>query len=142
MQCSILIVEDDAICSLYAATLLEHLGHAVTEKATGRDALEELKRMRYEVVVLDYQLPGMNGLELARRIRAVTDTRAAIIMASAARLAADTLADAGVDGFLPKPFTPAQLASALDACAKRPARYGASASPSGSVVCDPGPAIC
>jgi PAS domain S-box-containing protein len=76
----VLAVDDDAIVLLNTVTMLEDMGHVVTERHSGPSALEALADSTFDVLLSDYAMPGMNGGELIRQARAVQpDIRAAIV---------------------------------------------------------------
>ncbi|BAV99259.1 hybrid sensor histidine kinase/response regulator [Lysobacter enzymogenes] len=112
---AILLVEDDATVAEVIAGLLRAQGHRVTHVGHGLAALAETATARYDIALLDLDLPGINGLDLARQLRA--QDFAQPLVAVTARADADAepqAAAAGFDRFLRKPVTGAMLAEALD----------------------------
>lgn len=112
----LLLVEDDAIVAEAVAGLLQAQGHAVARAAHGLGALTEAALQPFDAALLDLDLPGMDGLALARALRA--QGFAAPLLAVTARSDADAERQAraaGFDGFLRKPVTGEWLAQALDA---------------------------
>ena len=97
--------------------MLEQLGHSVRLVDDGLQAVDAVVREDFDVVLMDLQMPGMDGLEATRRIRALPLARRVPIVALTAHgMATDreqTVA-AGMDGYLTKPVTPAALAAALE----------------------------
>ena len=96
--------------------LLQAQGHAVTHVGHGLAALTEVATRRFDAALLDLDLPGMDGLALARMLRAQGHTLP--LMAVTARSDGEAEAqarEAGFDGFLRKPVTGAMLAEAIDA---------------------------
>jgi len=71
---SILVVDDDPTVSDVVRRYLERAGYAVTLSADGRDALAAYERIRPDLVVLDLMLPGLDGLEVCRRLRSSAPT--------------------------------------------------------------------
>lgn len=65
----VLIVDDQSDMRLIVRTLLEAPGWSFTEAASGEEALERCAERAFDVVVLDYMMPGLDGLEVARRLR-------------------------------------------------------------------------
>ena len=117
---SLLMVEDDATIAEVLRGLLEAQGHAVTHAAHGLAALSELENACFDAALLDLDLPGVNGLDLARLIRARNNKIP--LLAVTARADADAESDvlaAGMNGFLRKPVTGEMLAEALDASQKQ-----------------------
>src|SRR5690606_35026204 len=112
----LLLVEDDATVAEVVAGLLRALGHEVVHVPHGLAALGELAGATYDLAVLDLDLPGITGLELARQLRAGGFRAPLLAVTARADAEAEPLArEAGFDGFLRKPVTGAMLAAALDA---------------------------
>ena len=113
----ILLVEDNAINQKVALLLLERMGYLADVAGSGREALEALERQRYDLVLMDIQMPEMDGLEATRRIRAEhpPERQPHIIALTANVLGAQREAclAAGMDDFLAKPITLADLQTAL-----------------------------
>jgi signal transduction histidine kinase/CheY-like chemotaxis protein len=115
----VLLVEDDAIVAAVIRGLLERQGHVATHAANGLEALAELAQARCDLVLLDLDLPGLDGFQVARLMRQHEPPgRHLPIIAITARTGGDDEVRsraAGMDGFLRKPLTGAQLAAVLDA---------------------------
>lgn len=113
----VLLVEDDRIVAAVIEGLLECQGHRVHCAGHGLHALAELEQRAYDVVLLDLDLPGLDGFEVATLIRQhERPERRVRIIAITARTGGDEEARsraAGMDGFLRKPLTGTQLAAAL-----------------------------
>ncbi|ABU58567.1 MULTISPECIES: response regulator transcription factor [Roseiflexus] len=101
---AILIVEDEAEIAGYLRRGLTFEGYNVEIAADGRQALEIARERPPDLVVLDLMLPGIDGLEVARRLRAASDVP--IIMLTARDAVPDRVAglEAGADDYLIKPF--------------------------------------
>ncbi len=113
---SLLLVDDDPIVAAVLEGLLRLHGHAVVRAAHGLAALTEMEHARFDAALLDLDLPGVNGLDLARLIRARGMTLP--LLAITARADAGAEADAraaGMDGFLRKPVSGEMLAAAIAA---------------------------
>ena len=113
---SVLVVDDEETCRELLAGLLEPLGFKVTKAADAADGLVQLARQRPDLLLLDWRMPGMDGIEVMRHIR--RDTALAqprIVMLTASSLADDRRAalEAGADDFLRKPIEPATLVEVL-----------------------------
>ena len=110
---SVLIVDDDPfIRKLIVTTLEDVAGFELVEAADGREAVEAAARERPELVFLDIEMPGLDGLEACRRLRADPHTARATIVILTAAAAGDAERDAetaGADLFLTKPFSPLEL---------------------------------
>lgn len=115
---SILVVEDDSVNADLAATLLGRMGYTVTVARNGRDALERLVAGGVDLVLVDLRMPGMDGVEFTRRVRALErDGTRLPIVALSANAAVEVRArglEAGMDGFLTKPLDPVALGSLID----------------------------
>jgi len=113
----LLLVEDDAIVAAVIRGLLEHDGHVVVHVANGLAAMAELAQADFDAVLLDLDLPGVDGFQIARLIRQREPAcRRVPIVAVTARSGSDDEArarEAGMDGFLRKPLTGEQLAGML-----------------------------
>ena len=110
---SVLIVDDDPfIRKLIATTLEDVAGFELAEAANGLEALHVGSRESPQLVFLDIDMPGMDGLEACRRLRSDPATAGATIVmltAAAGELAELEAEDAGADLFLTKPFSPLEL---------------------------------
>jgi two-component system OmpR family response regulator len=116
----VLVVEDEVkMASLLRRGLLEE-GHAVDVAQTGDDALWMAQAVEYDAVVLDVMLPGLDGLEVCRRLR-TSGVWSPVLMLTARDAVEDRVAglDAGADDYLPKPFSFAELLARLRALVRR-----------------------
>ena len=112
----LLLVEDDAVVAEVVAALLQQQGHRVRHAPHGLAALAELATARYDLAVLDLDLPGIDGLQLARLLRARGETLPLLALTARADPQAEPEARAaGMDGFLRKPVTGELLATAIAA---------------------------
>ena len=103
----ILVADDDRTARFLLRSTLIELGHSVTEVTNGCEAWEAWKRERHQLVISDWMMPGVAGLELCRRIRAEEEPGFAYIILITARAGKANYLDAmdsGVDDFLGKPF--------------------------------------
>jgi CheY-like chemotaxis protein len=110
----VLLVEDNPVGALLASTLLKREGCAVETAASGDEALEAMKRARYDLVFMDMRMPGMDGPTAARALRARGD-RTPIVALTANAFAEDRKAclEAGMDDHLVKPLELESLRSSL-----------------------------
>jgi DNA-binding response OmpR family regulator len=117
----IMIVEDDETVSEVVARYLERDGFRVDIVADGHDALERAARSPPDLMVLDIMLPGMDGLEVCRRMRANTDTP--IIMLTALGEENDRVLglEIGADDYMTKPFSPRELSARVRSVLRRAA---------------------
>ncbi len=113
----LLLVEDNPINRLVAQGLLERAGHVVTAAASGEEALALVEAGGFDVVLMDLQMPGLDGFETARRIRALPGPTGAvpIVALSANVLETDVsrALEAGMNGHVAKPIDPARLEAVL-----------------------------
>jgi signal transduction histidine kinase/ligand-binding sensor domain-containing protein/CheY-like chemotaxis protein len=118
-QFRLLLVEDDPIVGAVIVGLLQRQGHVVCHVKHGLAAMAELVRERYDAVLLDLDLPEVDGLQIARMIRGreAPDEHLPIIAVTARATAEDEQQAilAGMDGFLRKPLTGKELGEALAA---------------------------
>jgi CheY-like chemotaxis protein len=102
----ILVVEDDPTIADVVTGLLESLGHEAVHAAQGLAALTELSRSRFDLAFLDLDLPGLDGLELARIIRSQGHALALVALTARSDAGAESLSlAAGMHGFQRKPVT-------------------------------------
>jgi len=118
---TVLVVEDELNIANVVRIALERDGHRVVVVRTGEEALAELTRHPIALIVLDLGLPGMDGLEICRRVRAGSSLP--IIMLTARDEEADRVAglELGADDYVPKPFSPRELAARVKAVLRRSA---------------------
>lgn len=116
----ILVVEDDATIGRFVELELAHAGFDVRKVADGAAALEAVGEYDPDLIVLDLMLPGMDGLEVARTLRAQGRTEP-ILMLTARSETQDVVTgfDAGADDYLRKPFEIPELLSRIGALLKR-----------------------
>ena len=115
----ILVVDDDPPSVKMIGFLLREEGYTVLTTNSGPEALRMLNEEMPDLVILDVMMPGMDGLEVCRRIRRITDLP--IIFLSAKGEMADRVVglDVGGDDYLPKPFEPAELLARVRAVMRR-----------------------
>jgi signal transduction histidine kinase/CheY-like chemotaxis protein/HPt (histidine-containing phosphotransfer) domain-containing protein len=117
---NVLLAEDHAVNRMLAVRLLEREGHRVTVVNNGREALAAWEGGRFDVVLMDVQMPEVDGFEATAAIRARerdTGGRQPIIALTAHALKGDRdrCLEAGMDGYVPKPIRPEELFAALAA---------------------------
>jgi DNA-binding response OmpR family regulator len=115
----VLLVEDEHSIGRLVRTYLERDGHRVVWVQSGEEALAELNRREIRVVVLDIGLPGMDGFDVCRMIRARSTVP--IVMLTARDEEPDRVAglELGADDYVPKPFSPRELAARIKAVLRR-----------------------
>ena len=113
----IMIVDDVASIRQIVTKVFQDVGYQVTEAARGDEALDLAKLKRVHLVITDVEMPGMNGLELIKKLRELKsyNTTPILILARDASdvniKKAETL---GASGFIEKPFTPERLISVVN----------------------------
>jgi signal transduction histidine kinase/ActR/RegA family two-component response regulator len=120
----VLVVDDNRINRIVAVKSLEALGAEAEAVDSGQAAIDAVGQSAFDLVLMDVNMPEMDGLEATRRIRALPYAAVAAIPIVA--LTADVMShqhkaymQAGMDGVVPKPFSPSQLISAIAALADR-----------------------
>jgi signal transduction histidine kinase len=117
----VMVVEDNLDSAEAMMLMLRAMGHQVTLANDGREALDMARREVPDVILLDIGLPGLDGYQLARRLRGMPETRAARLIAVSGYgqdSDRERSAAAGFDLHLVKPVDPAALADAIDADAR------------------------
>src|SRR5512135_394847 len=116
----VLVVEDEEPLARVVRGYLEREGFGVDVRANGIDAVEAARAEAPDVVVLDLMLPGIDGIEVCRRLRGFSD--AYVIMVTARAEEVDKLVglSVGADDYLTKPFSPRELVARVHAMLRRP----------------------
>jgi two-component system sensor histidine kinase/response regulator len=115
----ILLAEDNPVNRTVAVRLLEKLGHRVTEACTGRQALNAIEAEPFDVVLMDVQMPEMDGFEAAGIIRQRERTRGGhlpliALTAHAMKGDEERCLAAGMDAYISKPIDAARLVGAIE----------------------------
>jgi two-component system KDP operon response regulator KdpE len=116
---SILVVDDEPQIRRVLRSTLSSNGYLIHEAKTGEEALDMLRKMRPDLVLLDVNMPGMDGIATAREIRSVSDMP--IIMLTVQNAEKDKVAalDAGADDYVVKPFGIEELLARIRAALRR-----------------------
>lgn len=127
MTARILVVDDMPIVSQGTALLLESMGYEVDQAASGAAALELFAAVSYVAIIMDYNMPKMNGLECAREIRKLEiqkGSRIPIICMSTANEQdmEERCLEAGLDSFLDKDCNANRLQDCLSALIHKPSK--------------------
>jgi two-component system OmpR family response regulator len=118
----ILVVDDEPSIVDAVATALRYEGYEVAEAATGREALDRAVEQEPDLVVLDWMLPDLEGIEVGRRLRALGN-RSAILFLTAKDATENKVQAlrAGGDDYVTKPFSLAELVARVEAILRRTA---------------------
>ncbi len=118
---TVLVVDDEPTISEIVSRYLERAGYATETADDGAEALEAIGRFRPDLVVLDLMMPGIDGLEVLRRVRERPASRTAVILLTAKGEESDRVIGLrlGADDYVVKPFSPAELVARVDAVLRR-----------------------
>ncbi|MDB5308168.1 MAG: Histidine kinase [Gemmataceae bacterium] len=139
----VLLAEDQPVNQRYAVRLLEKLGHTITVAGTGREAVAAAAARPFDLILMDVQMPEVDGFEatgLIRRAEAGTGRRTPVVAITAHAMKGDRerCLAAGMDDYLSKPVVRDELLEVLARVAARPAAPGPAAGPPGATA---GPAV-
>jgi two-component system response regulator ResD len=128
---SVLVVDDEPTIGEVVGRYLERAGYATRVARDGRSALAAVDRERPDLVVLDLMLPGVDGLEVMRRLRDRDPDRLPIILLTARGEESDRVVGLrlGADDYVVKPFSAAELVARVDAVLRRVDTSGEPAPP-------------
>jgi two-component system response regulator ResD len=118
---SVLVVDDEPTIAEVVARYLDRAGYQTSVAGDGLEAIEVAATQRPDLVVLDLMLPGLDGLEVMRRLRAQDRDRVAVILLTAKGEESDRVIGLrlGADDYVVKPFSPAELVARVDAVLRR-----------------------
>lgn len=111
---NILVVDDEPMICKSCKEVLEEDGHHVELALSGEDALEKTFKERFDLLILDYKLPGIGGFSFLKRIK--TEQKEMPVIMISAYTTVDIVIEAmklGVSDFIPKPFTSNELSSVV-----------------------------
>lgn len=119
MTMKILLVEDEDSIREVQKAYLERAGYTVIESPNGLDAIEKFKEDEFDLILLDLNLPEVDGIQVCRRIRLKSEVP--IIMVTARDSEMDEISgfELGADDYIKKPFSPSVLVSRVNALLKR-----------------------
>ena len=112
----LLVIDDDIDLATLTVIRLKKAGHEVTAVHDGVAGLAAIRDLRPELVVLDWMMPGMDGIEVAVAVRAdesIAETPLVMVTAKSAADDLDRAIEAGVDAVLSKPYLPADLVARI-----------------------------
>ncbi|KMJ57526.1 PhoB family transcriptional regulator [Bacillus sp. LL01] len=118
-MCRVLIIEDEKNLARFIELELQYEGFKVATSYDGREGLEIALKEEWDIILLDLMLPGLSGMEVCRRIRAVKETP--IIMLTARDSVMDKVSglDSGADDYMSKPFAIEELLARIRALFRR-----------------------
>jgi CheY-like chemotaxis protein len=138
-QARVLVVDDDPVVARSIDRVLTGKGYAVITASDGPEALEKLAREKYDAVFTDIRMPGMDGFEVAKRIKATQPWLPVVIVTGYGSPESKARAkELGVAGFLHKPLSPDMIeGSAREATGRAAARYAQAAIAAAAEVAPP-----
>jgi DNA-binding response OmpR family regulator len=116
---TILVIDDDQDLTLMLQAQLERKSHRVVVASNGREGLQKAYQARPDLIILDIMMPGMDGWEVCRRLRELSNVP--IIMLTARNLKGDVVKglENGADDYLTKPFSASELDARIQAVLRR-----------------------
>jgi DNA-binding response OmpR family regulator len=115
----ILIIEDEAKIARFVELELKHEGYEVSKEEDGRAGLDLALSEHFDLILLDIMLPGLNGIEVLRRLRMKKDTPVIMLTARDAVMDKVSGLDAGADDYITKPFAIEELLARIRVALKR-----------------------
>lgn len=118
----ILIVDDEPDIIMIAKNILEKVGHEIDEARDGEECLKKLKKEKFDLILLDVMMPGDNGWEVCRKIRAQEKARDMPVVLFTVCTEEDSIAkgkEAGADAQIDKPFEREDLIGAVEKALER-----------------------
>lgn len=116
---SILLVEDEEKLARFIELELTHEGYEVEKAFDGRMGLDMAESKPFDLLLLDIMLPGMNGLEILRRVRKTSDTPVILLTARDAVMDKVAGLDTGADDYVTKPFSIEELLARIRVCLRK-----------------------
>ncbi len=123
----ILLVEDEPNIARFVELELSHEGYEVTKSEDGREGLELAEKGGFDLMLLDIMLPGLNGLEVLRRLRKSSDMPVIMLTARDAVMDKVTGLDMGADDYITKPFSIEELLARIRSALRKQVKQEATA---------------
>ncbi|HEY9784881.1 MAG TPA: response regulator transcription factor [Candidatus Obscuribacterales bacterium] len=134
----ILLVEDDSEVADVVKDWLVDEHHVVDVVGSGAEALNRLRFDKYDVLVLDWGLPDLSGIEICKRFRSAGGQSPVLMLTGKSEISdKETGLDAGADDYLTKPFHPRELSARIRALLRRPAELKENVLKVGDIEVDP-----
>ena len=115
----ILVVDDEPQIRRVMRTTLVAQGYEVSDARTGNDALDSIRSEKYDLLLLDVNMPGISGIQTCREIRLRSDLPIIMVTVRGAERDKVQALDAGADGYLTKPFSVSELLARIRAVLRR-----------------------
>lgn len=108
---NVLVVDDEMVLRMLIVDSLEDLDCQVDEAENGMEAIEKINEHNYDIMILDYMMPELTGIELLNKVdsESIKDTYVLMLTAKAQEKDQLQAKEAGVDYFMKKPFSPMEL---------------------------------
>ncbi|MBW3110927.1 response regulator transcription factor [Bacillus sp. MCCB 382] len=113
----ILIAEDEEVLRMLMVDTLEDEGHELDEAADGQEAIDHIMENEYDLILLDYMMPLLTGLEVIKRVRnspGKSTVKIMMVSAKSQQTDKDLVLKSGADYFIAKPYSPAELVQRIE----------------------------
>jgi CheY-like chemotaxis protein len=106
---SILVVDDNNVCRIVVCKMLSSLGYEVSSATSGKNGLSLFLKRKFDIVLSDYEMPGMDGVALACSVKKSSPRTPVVIMTGAGKETVSSRNSTSVDEVISKPFTLASI---------------------------------
>ena len=106
---SILVVDDNNVCRIVVSKMLSRLGYEVSSANSGENGLSIFLKRKFDIVLSDYEMPGMDGVDLAYSVKKSSPRTQVVIMTGAGKETVFSRNSTSVDEVISKPFTLARI---------------------------------
>jgi two-component system, NarL family, sensor histidine kinase EvgS len=106
---SILVVDDNKVCRIVVSKMLSHLGYEVSSADSGENGFSIFLKKKFDIVLSDYEMPGMDGVALACSVKKSSPRTRVVIMTGAGKETVFSRNSTAVDEVISKPFTLARI---------------------------------